>query len=138
VPVVIRQVSGQDGNPFGHVTEQVGNAREVGFGPKSGHTMEVLENKTVPGQMEGRAPGTTTERSVTIWATPKEANAAIKVINGMIANPGGYKLDGRSCVDMGAGVVRALGINPPSATLPGTFLQGLIDQQSRTGSDQAP
>ena len=38
--VVVRQVSGQDGNVFGHITVQVDGGKEVGFSPKTNMTTE--------------------------------------------------------------------------------------------------
>lgn len=137
--IVVRQVSGQDGNSFGHVTVQVDGGAEVGFGPVQNMTKkQLLENTSVPGQVEPRAAGTTTIDAVTIYLTGAQAANAQATINGRIANPGNYQVDGRSCVDFGETVVHSTGARAPSDLRPSALIQDIRSYQIHDNSSQAP
>jgi hypothetical protein len=137
--LVVRQVSGQDGNSFGHVTVQVDGGAEVGFGPVQNMTKEqVLENASVPGQVEPRAAGTTTTNAVTIYLTKDQAGNAQANINARTANPGNYQVDGRSCVDFGETVVHSTGARAPSDLRPAALIQDIRSYQIHDNSSQAP
>jgi len=139
VPLVVRDVSGQTGNPAGHVTVQVGGGKEVGFGPAQPMTKkQIAENASVPGVVEPRATGTRTLDAVTIYLTPDEAKHAQSNIDVRSADPGNYQPVGRSCVDFGEAIVHSTGANAPSDTLPASLIQDIRSMQVQAGSNQAP
>lgn len=139
VPLVVRDVSGQAGNPAGHVTVQVGTGSEVGFGPAQPMTKkQIAENASVPGVVEPRAAGAKTLDAVTIYLTPAEARNAQANINARAANPGNYQVVGSSCVGFGETIVHSTGARAPSDTLPSALIQDIRSMQIHDNSNQAP
>jgi RHS repeat-associated protein len=137
--LTVRQVSGQNGNAFGHITVQVDGKKEVGFGPKKDMTAkELAENKSVPGQVEPRAKDAKTLDAVTIHLTSAEARNAQATIDAKSANPGDYKLRGGSCVDFGETVIHSTGAKAPSDDLPSHMVEHVREQQEWDHSSQAP
>lgn len=134
--IVVREVAGQNGNVAGHVTVQVDGGKEVGFGPKD--TKGVLENKSVPGQIEPRAPGVKTLDSVTINVTEAQAGAANQTIADRTANPGNYQLVGNSCVNFGEQVMSSAGAPTQNVTTPGGLVEVVRQQQYHDNSTQTP
>lgn len=132
-------VAGQDGNPAGHVTVQIDGGTEVGFGPVTNMMRsQLLQNASVPGQVEPRAAGAATLDEVTIYLTAGEASAGRGVIASRTENPGNYQVDGRSCVDFGESVVRATGATVPHDVLPRSLILDIRMQQVVSHSVQAP
>jgi RHS repeat-associated protein len=137
--VTVREVSGQNGNSFNHITVQVDGGKEVGFGPVQQMTKkQIAENASVPGQVEPRAAGAATLDAVTIFVTKNEANNAQANIDERAANPGNYQWNGRSCVDFGELVVHSTGAPAPNDLKPSSLIQDIRDQQFRDNSTQAP
>ncbi len=137
--VTVNYVSGQNGNPAGHITVKVDGNKEVGFGPKKDMTKkELAENKSVPGQVEPRAKDAKTLDSVTVHVTADQAKNAQATIDARTANPGSYQVDGRSCVDFGETVVHSTGANAPSDVLPSHLVGDIRSQQEWDHSTQAP
>lgn len=137
--LTIRYVSGQEGNPAGHITVQIDNGKQVGFAPVQDLTKkQILENTSVPGQVEPRAAGVTTLDAVTIHLTKDEASHAQGTIDDRTNNPGNYELRGRSCVDFGEDVVRSTGSRAPSDTLPSHLILDIRGQQIQDNTTQAP
>jgi hypothetical protein len=135
----VRQVSGQNGNSFGHVTVQVDGKKEVGFGPKKDMTAkELAENKSVPGQVEPRAKDAKTLDAVTIHLTAAEAKNAQATIDAKSANPGDYQLRGSSCVDFGEAVVHSTGAPAPSDLRPAALVSDIRSEQESAHTSQAP
>jgi len=136
--LTVREVEGQQGNPAGHVTVQVDNGKEVGFGPVQDLTKkQIVENTPVPGQVEPRA-NVGTKDAVTIYLTKDEAAHAQGTIDARTSNPGNYQLRGRSCVDFGEDVVRSTGARVPSDTLPSHLIRDLRAIQIQDNTSQAP
>jgi hypothetical protein len=140
--VTVRQVSGQNGNPFGHATVQVDGGKEVGYGPKQDMTKkEIVENKAVPGQVEPRAANAKTEDQVTIHVTADQAKAAQQTIDDVSKNPGNYVLRGsdvNNCATFDQRVVNAAGGNAPHDTTPGGIVGDIRNQQYKDNSVQTP
>jgi RHS repeat-associated protein len=137
--VTVRSLSGQNGNPAGHVTVQVDNGPEVGFDPAKDMTKtEIVENKAVPGKVEPRAQGVSTLDAVTIYVTKDEAGKAQSVIDARTKDPGNYQYIGRSCVDFAEDVVRSTGAKAPHDTLPSHLIRDIRSQQMHDKSTQAP
>jgi len=137
--LVVSMVAGQDGNAAGHVVVQIDGGAQVGFGPVTNMTnSQLLQNASVPGQVEARAPGAATLDSVTIYLTAAEASAGMGVISSRTANPGNYQVDGRSCVDFGESVVRATGASAPHDLLPRSLILDIRMQQVLSHSVQGP
>ena len=137
--LTVRQVSGQNGNPMGHITVQVDGHKEVGFTPVKDMTKtEIAENKSVPGTVEPRAKDVKTLDAVTIHLTKDEAKNAQATIDARTANPGDFQTRGRSCVDFGESVVHSTGAKAPSDDLPSHLIQDIRSQQQWDHSSQAP
>jgi len=137
--LTVREVSGQQGNPANHITVQVDNGKEVGFGPVQDMTAkQIIENTPVPGQVEPRAAGVTTVDAVTVYMTKDEAAQAQGTIDARTTNPGDYQRSGRSCVDFGEDVVRSTGARAPSDTLPSHLIRDLRAIQIQDNTTQAP
>jgi len=142
--LTIRDVKGQGINRFNHITAQVDNNQEVGFGPVNNLTpMQMIENLPVPGHIEPRAARVATLDAVTIYLTADEAAHAQAVIydrscNPGNCNPGYYQLIGRSCVDFGEDVVNATGFPAPEETFPNSLPKAIRAEQIRENTTQAP
>ena len=132
-------MEGQEGNPAGHNTVQVDSGKEVGFAPVQDLTKkQIVENTSVPGQVEPRAAGVATLDAVTIHLTKDEAAHAQATIDTRTATPGNYQLRGRSCVDFGEAVVRSTGATAPTDTLPSHLIRDLRAIQIHDNTTQAP
>lgn len=137
--LTIRMVSGQNGNPAGHVTVQLDSGPEVGFGPTQNMTKSQLaSNTSVLGQVEPRSPNASTLDAVTIYLTDAEMATAQAVISDRTANPGNYQWYGRSCVDFGEDVLRSTGAPAPSDTLPSYMVFDIRSRQYADNTQQAP
>jgi RHS repeat-associated protein len=137
--LTVREVAGQQGNPAGHITVQVDSGKEVGFGPVQDLTnKQIIENTSVPGQVEPRATTVQTLDAVTIHLTKDEAAHAQGTIDARTGNPGNYQLRGRSCVDFGEAVVTSTGARAPSDTLPSHLIRDLRAIQTQDNTTQAP
>ncbi len=137
--LTIRKVSGQNGNPAGHITVQLDSGPEVGFGPAQDMTNDqLLQNVSVPGTIEIRAPGATTIDSVTVYLTNAEMNSAQDIIDARTNNPSNYQVVGQSCVDFGEDVLKSTGAYAPSDTLPSSMIYDIRSQQYAANTTQAP
>jgi hypothetical protein len=113
--------------------------QEVGFGPKQDMTKtELVENKSVPGQVEERNPAAKTLDSVTINVTTDQAKAANTTIADRTANPGNYQVVGNSCVNFGEQVIKSAGAPAPNATLPSALVSDIRSQQYHDNTTQTP
>ena len=137
--ITVREVEGQGGNAFGHVTVQVNGGKEVGYGPQQDMTKtEIVENKSVPGQVEPRAPGVGTKDAVTIYVTADQAKAAQGTIDNRTNNPGNYNLLNNNCANFAETVVRSAGGKAPADTTPGGLIRDIRSQQQKDNSVQTP
>lgn len=137
--LTIRYVSGQEGNPVGHITVQVDNNAEVGFAPVQELTYAQMAASTpVPGQIEPRALSVQTIDAVTIYLTENEANHAQEFINNWASTPGSYELRGRSCVDFAEAIIGSVGFPEPNDTLPMRLPKEIRAIQIKENTIQAP
>jgi hypothetical protein len=135
--VTVRQVQGQNGNPAGHATVQVDGGKEVGYGPKQDMTTkQLVENKSVPGQVEDRAPGVKTEDQVTVHVTADQAKAAQATIDSIAKNPGNYQLVGNNCANFAEKVVNSAGGSAPNDVKPGALVNDMRQQQYKDNTVQ--
>jgi hypothetical protein len=135
--ISVYEVSGQGGNPFGHVTLSINNMPQVGFGPKvdltSGQlTKELLhiDNTGTPGIVEPRAPNTTTLDSVTMHVTDKQAGAAQAYVDYRTAFPGNYHWTERNCANFVEDALGMAGIAVQRDVKPSALLEDLHKDQS--------
>jgi hypothetical protein len=142
--LIASEVTGQGANAFNHITVQVDNNEEVGFGPKGSgpnnsltpsDVAAVLANKQVRGWIEPRGANVTTLDSVIVYLTPAEANNAQATINGWT---GYYQLRGRSCVDFGEAVLASTLFPAPRVTLPRALPKSIRAEEIQRNSVQAP
>lgn len=137
--ITVREVQGQGGNAFGHVTVQIDGGKEVGYGPKQDMTKtQIIEGKSVPGQVEPRADGVKTVDQVTINVTGDQAKAAQGAIDDRVANPGNYNLTNNNCAQFGTTVVNAAGGNAPNDIKPSSLVSDIRSQQYKANSTQTP
>jgi len=137
--ITVREVQGQGGNAFGHVTVQIDGGKEVGYGPKQDMTTkQIVEGKSVPGQVEPRADGVKTVDQVTINVTGDQAKAAQGAIDARAANPGDYNLTSNNCAQFGTAVVNAAGGNAPNDIKPSSLISDIRSQQYKANSTQTP
>ena len=138
--ITIREVSGQGVNIFNHVTVQVDNDKEVGYGPKQKMTnKQAAKNTPVPGKVEPRNANAKTLDQVTIHVTADEAKAAETAIADTTQNPGDYVLHGDSahnCANFGELVVNKAGGQAPNDETPGGLVKDLREQQYNNNSTQ--
>ena len=137
--LTVREVGGQGKNVFRHITVQVDDYPEVGFGPVNDLTAkQIAENTPVPGNIEYRAAGVPTKDAVTIYLTEAEAVTAQMTINDRHNYPGYYQLRGRSCVDFGETVVSSTGFPVPTDVLPRSLPKDIRAEQIKENTVQAP
>jgi RHS repeat-associated protein len=135
--ITLRYVEGQNGNRYGHVTVQIDNGPEVGYGPVKDMTKtEVLENKAVPGKVEPRADGVKTKDQVTIHVTADGAKAAQATVDSVTKNPGNYLVSGNSCVNFGENVASSAGAKVPNDLKPSSLINDIRQQQYKDNSVQ--
>ncbi len=129
------QVSGQGGNPAGHIVVSVDNGPQVGYGPKKdlsrGQVVkEALDSSvSTPGQVEPRAPGTKVLKSVTFHVSGRRAKDAQAEIELWTSNPGNYQLKEHSCVTFGEAVAAAAGVPAPNDLFPAFMIRDLQKEQ---------
>jgi RHS repeat-associated protein len=138
--ITVRDVSGKGINLFNHVTVQVDNDKEVGYGPKQPMTGKELEKNTpVPGQVEARDPNAKTLDQVTIHVTADQAKAAEKAISDTAKDPGNYVFHGdnaHNCANFGELVVNKAGGHAPNDVTPGGLVHDVREQQYKNNSSQ--
>ncbi|MGC2741860.1 MAG: RHS repeat-associated core domain-containing protein [Candidatus Angelobacter sp.] len=133
--ITVREVEGQNHNVAGHVTVQVDGGKEMGFAPKDA-SKSVLDNKSVPGQVEPRADGVKTLDAVTINVTADQANHAQGTIDATTTKPGNYQLVGNSCVNFAENVMSSAGAPTQNVKTPGGLIEVVRKQQYQDNTTQ--
>ena len=135
--IVVREVSGQNGNVAGHVTVQIDGGKEVGYAPKTDMTAKQLaKNASVPGQIEPRAADVKTKDQITVNVTANQASAAQATIDSVSKNPGNYQLVGNSCVNFAEKVMSSAGAPTENVKTPGGLIEVIRKQQYQDNTTQ--